>query len=426
MRPRRTATVRRALGISTVAFLLTVSCAVPAVIAQEIQEGAHWVGTWAAAAVARPQPQPTDESPRGLNDQTLRQVVHTSIGGDHVRVVLSNVFGTAPLEIGAAHIALRASEAGIVPTLGAPLTFSGNRGIRIPAGAVVVTDPVSLLVPPLVDLAIDLYLPGGSSTAPSRLTLHGGARQTSYVSRSGDHTGATNLPVLTTTESWLFLARVEVTPRQPTGAIVAIGDSITDGYSSTPNLNSRWPDYLARRLMARPDGSEMGVLNAGIDGNRILSGGMGVSALARFDRDVLAQTGATHVVVLLGINDLGLTREDPRPSSADLITGHRQLIARARARGLKVIGATLLPFEGATFGEYWTAEGEATRQAFNEWMRTSGEHDGVIDFDAILRDPAHPTTLLPQYDSGDHLHPSDIGYMAMAAMIDLSLFDLEP
>ena len=271
-------------------------------------------------------------------------------GGDHVRVVLSNVFGTAPLEVGAAHIALRASEAGIVPTLGASLTFSGSRGIRIPAGAVAVTDPVALLVPPLVDLAIDVYLPEGSSTAPSRLTIHGGARQTSYVSRPGDHTGAANLPVLTTTESWLFLARVEVTPRQPTGAIVAIGDSITDGYSSTPNLNSRWPDYLARRLMARPDGSRMGVLNAGIDGNRILSGGMGVSALARFDRDVLAQTGATHVVVLLGINDLGLTRDDPRPSTADLITGHRQLIARARAQGLKVIGATLLPFEGRRSG----------------------------------------------------------------------------
>jgi len=426
MLPRRTATARRALGISTVAFLLTVFSAVPAVIAQEIQRGAHWVGTWATAAVARPQPPPTDESPLGLHDQTLRQIVHTSIGGDHVRVVLSNVFGTAPLEVGAAHIALRASEADIVPALGTSLTFSGNPGIRIPAGAVVVTDPVRLLVPPLVDLAIDVYLPGESSPTPSRLTIHGGARQTSYVSRPGDHTGATSFPVLTTTESWLFLARVEVTLRQPTGAIVAIGDSITDGYSSTPNTNSRWPDYLAQRLMARPDGARMGVLNAGIDGNRILSGGMGLSALARFDRDVLVQTGVTHVVVLLGINDLGLTRQEPRPSTADLIAGHRQLIARAHARGLKVIGATLLPFEGATFGDYWTAEGEATRQQFNEWVRTSGEHDGVIDFDATLRDPAHPTKLLPQYDSGDHLHPSDIGYMAMAAMIDLELFDLEP
>ena len=201
-----------------------------------------------------------------------------------------------------------------------------------------------------------------------------------------------------------------------------LGDSITDGFNSTPDTNNRWPDHLARRLMAA--GGGIAVLNLGIDGNRVLADGAGVSALARFDRDVLAQPGATHVFVLEGINDLGigaLFMDGPRPTTAQLIAGHRQLIARAHSRGLKILAATLLPYEGTTFPGYFTPEGEAIRQAFNEWIRTSKEYDGFIDFDAVMRDPAQPSKMLAKYDSGDHLHPSDAGYQAMANAFDLAL-----
>ena len=200
---------------------------------------------------------------------------------------------------------------------------------------------------------------------------------------------------------------------------MTFGDSITDGARSTLDMNSRWPDYLARRLAARKKGKPVGVLNAGISGNQVLGDGAGVSALARFDRDVLMQTGVTHVIVMEGINDIGIARSNPTPSADDLIAGHRQLIARAHARVLKVYGATLTPFEGAA---YWSAEGEAKRQALNQWIRTSGEYDGVIDFDQVTRDPAAPTKFLPAYDSGDHLHPGDAGYKAMGEAVDLKLF----
>jgi lysophospholipase L1-like esterase len=218
--------------------------------------------------------------------------------------------------------------------------------------------------------------------------------------------------------AWFLLARVEVTAPAGTAAVVTIGDSITDGARSTADTNSRWPDQLARRLAARK-GAGAAVLNAGISGNRVLGDGAGVSALARFDRDVLMQTGVTHVVVLEGINDIGIARNNPSPSAEDLIAGHKQLIARAHARGLKIYGATLTPFEGAP---YYTAEGEAKRQALNTWIRSSGAYDGVIDFDMITRDPAAPTRFLPAYDSGDHLHPGDAGYKAMGDAVDLALF----
>jgi lysophospholipase L1-like esterase len=221
-----------------------------------------------------------------------------------------------------------------------------------------------------------------------------------------------------TTGAWFLLARVEVAAASGAGAVVAFGDSITDGARSTADMNSRWPDYLARRLAAR-GGSPIAVLNAGISGNQVLGDGAGVSALARFDRDVLMQTGVTHVIVMEGINDIGLARANPSPSAADLIAGHKQLIERARARGLKVYGATLTPFEGAF---YYTAEGEAKRQALNQWIRTSGAYDAVIDFDQVTRDPSAPTKFLPAHDSGDHLHPGDAGYKAMGEAIDLKLF----
>jgi lysophospholipase L1-like esterase len=349
----------------------------------------------------------------------LRQIVHTSVGGDRVRVVLSNVFGTAPLEVGGAAVAAREQGAAIRAGSSRPLTFGGSKSATILQGAILVSDPVDFPVGAVSDLVVDLYLPGELGLGPSPVTTHNGASQTNYVSVAGNHVGAQSLPVDKESVAWFLLARVEVTAAPGTRAVVAFGDSITDGARSTANTNSRWPDTLARRLAESKRGPRVAVLNAGISGNRVLGDGAGVSALARFDKDVLLQTGVTHVVVMEGINDIGGARANPSPSADDLIAGHRQLIARARARGLKIYGATLTPFEGAG---YYTVEGEAKRQALNEWIRTSGEYDGVIDFDAVTRDPAAPTKFAAFADSGDHLHPNDAGYKAMGEAVDLALF----
>ena len=413
---------RLVAGLVLVWCLLAVQ---PLVLAQGGQSVEHWVWTWATAVVAQPPTPSADPAlappPPRFAHQTLRQIVHVSLGGDRVRVVLSNTYGTLPLAVGAAHIALHAEDAAIVPGSSRALTFGRRPGTTIPAGAVVFSDPVNLTVPPLADLSIDLYFPGDTPATGSPLTTHAGANQTNYVSTSGNHTGVAELPVMTTTPSWFFLSRVEVVAPERVGAVVLLGDSITDGTGSTSNTNNRWPDHLARRLQAA--NIAMGVLNLGIAGNRVLADGAGVSALARFDRDVLTQTGVTHVIVLesindigLALNDLGLPRSDPPPSAAGIIFGHQQLIARARARGLTIYGATLTPFEGtAVTPSYWSAEGDATRQAVNEWIRTSGEYDAVIDFEAAVRDPDAPTTFLPRYDSGD------AGYAAMADAVDLEL-----
>lgn len=356
-------------------------------------------------------------APINFNDQTLRQIVHTTLGGDRIRVVVSNAFGTSPLAVGAAHVALREKDAAIVAKSDRVMTFAGSPVVNVPAGAVVVSDPVALTVPPLGDVAIDLYLPGDTAASTSPLTTHNGALQTSYVSTSGNHAGAADLPVMTTTAAWFFLARVEVAGSGQAGAVVAFGDSITDGTRSTPNTNSRWPDLLAKRFQMQK--MNFGVLNQGIAGNRVLGDGAGVSALARFDRDVIAQAGATHVIVLESINDIGIARDSACPSAADLIAAHRQLIERAHAHGLKIFGATLTPFEGAA---YWTKEGEAKRQAVNEWIRTGKAYDGVVDFDAAVRDPNAPTKIQQQFNPGDNLHMNDAGYQAMANAIDLGLF----
>ena len=420
----------------------------------------RWVGTWATAEVGRPQnpipaagpplrpfmvntrcpapatppvappPGQTFAPPPYLHftNQTLRQIVHTSIGGSKARVVLSNAYGTAPLTIGAAYIALRDKQAAIETASGRPLTFSGKPTITIPANAVMYSDPVNLAVPPMADLAIDLYLPGTTNTSAT-LTMHGGAFQTSYISETGNYAGTATFPQVGTTRSWFVLSRVDVAAPDATGAIVAFGDSITDGAASTADTNNRWPDHLARRLLAQ--GTKMGVLNAGIGGNRVLneaavpSGldvravGAGINALARFERHVLSLPGVTDVIVLEGINDIGNARENPTPTAEDLIAGHKQLIEQAHARGLRIFGATLTPFWGAA---YYTEVGEAKRQALNDWIRTSKAYDGVIDFDKATRDPNDPKKLLGQYDSCDYLHPSDAGYKAMGEAIDLSLF----
>ena len=403
----------------------------------------HWVGTWATALVTRPQPprpatgeQPATPAPGtqpvgqpagqpaalSLNNQTLREIVHVSIGGSRVRVVLSNEFGTAPLTIGAVSIALHDKDSKIAAGSNRALAFSGRPSVTIPPGASMISDPVDENIPPMGDLAIDLYLPTEMTPLTSPLTVHAGASQTNYVSSTGNFAGSADMPVLTTTPSWYLLERVEVTAPVETGAIVTFGDSITDGARSTPNTNNRWPDHLAKRLLAGSGNAKLAVLNTGIGGNRLLSDSIanfGINALARFDRDVLAEPGAMYVVVLEGINDIGNARANPLPSAADLIAAQRQIIERAHAHGLIIFGATLTPFEGAA---YFSPEGEAKRQAVNNWIRTSKAYDGVVDFDAATRDPASPGKFLALYDSGDHLHPNDAGYEAMGKAIDLHLF----
>ena len=404
------------------AMVAIYGLAVDAPLLAQTGTDAHWVGTWATATVAR-DPQPEGGGPGGGNanrpvlnfdDQTLRQIVRTTTGGDQVRAVLSNTFGTAALSVGGASIARRDAEAAIVTSSARGLTFNGHTQVTIPAGAQVLSDPVDFATAAAEDLAIDIYLPGDTASGMSPLTMHTGAFQTSYVSTTGNHLGVEDLPVMTTTQSWFFLARVEVTVPESVGAVVTFGDSIPDGTRSTPDTNNRWPDQLVRRLV--DEGIEMGVLNTGIAANRVLSEGRGVNALARFARDVLTQSGVTHVVVLEGINDL---RGDPSTTTDDLIGGYRQLIARAHAQGLRIYGATLLPCEGSN---RWTPEVETKRLALNDWIRTSDEFDGLIDFDEVVRDPAEPSKILPVYDSGDHLHPSDAGYQAMGDAVDLELF----
>ena len=417
------------------------------------QTSGRWVGTWSTALVGRPltpappappQPPPFMASacpppptspvvtpPAGqsfgpqpfiqFSNQTLRQIVRVTVGGSRARVVLSNAFGATPITIGTAHLALRASGDTIQSGTTGTLTFSGRSTITIPANAIAYSDAVPIPIPPLADLAIDVYLPG-VTTSTSPLTMHGAALQTNYISETGNHTGSTKFPTVSTTRSWFLLSRVEVDATDARGVIVAFGDSITDGSASTPDTNSRWPDVLAQRLHAAPTANRMGVLNAGIGGNRLLSEGAfnaGINALARFEVDVLSQTGVTDVIVLEGINDIGNARQNPTPTAEDLIASHRQMIERAHAKGVRIIGATLTPFWGAG---YFTEVGEAKRTALNDWIRSGKAYDGVIDFDKATRDPNDPKKLLAAYDSCDHLHPSDAGYKAMGDAIDLGLF----
>jgi len=404
----------------------------------------HWVASWSTAAVLRPQPgnpvpqvapqapqtpQAPAPPPITLNNQTLRQIVHLSAGGARARVVLANTFGTAPLIIGAAQIALHDKDSKIVAGSARALTFGGRSSVTIPAGAVMLSDAASITLPALTDVVIDLFLPEDLTKSSSPLTIHAGANQTNYISTPGNFAGAADMPGASKLPSWLFLAGVETAEPQQVSAVVTFGDSITDGTRSTPDSNSRWPDQLAKRLVAKSV-NVRAVVNTGIAANRVLGENnapvfpfgfnAGVNALARFDRDVLALAGVSHVIVLEGINDIGLARQNPTPSAEDLIAAHQQMVERAHEHGLKIFGATLLPFDGAA---YWSPEGEAKRHAFNDWLRKSSAYDGVIDFDAALRDPASPNKILLKYDSGDHLHPNDAGYEAMAGAIDLKLFE---
>ncbi len=376
-----------------------------------------WVGSWTST------PAPVEDA--ALANQTLRMIAHVSVGGERIRVRLSNAYGTRKLRIGSARVGLRAEGPCIATGSDRALTFNGTTVVDIPAGALVVSDPADLEVEPLADLAVSIYVPGAVPSS-FQVTGHGNSHQTNYISTPGDFTAATELPVGQLTTAQLFLSAVEVLTTDNAGGIVTVGDSLTDCNLSRLDANNRWPDQLARRLIARSDGRPMGVMNQGIGGNRILHDGRGDSGLRRFDRDVLAQSGVTHAIVLLGINDIrnrnGLAEEVV--SAEEMIGGLHQMAVRAHTQGLRIFGGTLLTFEHETFNPgFYTAEGEAKRQAVNAWIRGSGEFDAVIDFEAALRDPDHPTRMLPKYDCGDHLHPSDLGYQRMGDCIDLSLFD---
>jgi lysophospholipase L1-like esterase len=366
------------------------------------------VSTWATAPVSAA---PTDAN--RINNQTIRNVVHLSVGGDKVRVKFSNRYGTAPLVVNAASVAVRAGDETIVVGSNRQLTFGGFTSFTIPINGELWSDWADLRVTDQADLAVDLYLSIDTSASTSPLTLHNArpAGQILSYLATGNQVGVTTLPTEATRTMWYFTVGVDVAAPKAVGAIVAFGDSITDGSASTLNANARWPDFLARRIAAQTEIRPMGVPNLGIGGNRVLMGGTGENALARFDRDALVQTGATHIIVLEGINDIsGLNTADR------IIEGHRQLIKRAHARGLKIYGATVTPFANAPDAR------EQQRLILNDWIRNSGHYDAVIDFDAAVRDPANPRRMLPQYDSGDTLHPNSAGYEAMANAIDLNLF----
>lgn len=395
--------------------LLIIALAIPCLYAQTKE---HWVSTWATSPQrffafgggAKP----------SFQDQTIRMVAHTIIPGSRVRIELSNAFGAAEVKIGAAHIALRDKDSSIVPASDHALMFSGHPSVSIPPGATEISDPVNLDLPAESDVAVSLYLPEETNAD----TVHSVGLHTTYVAK-GDATAQTAMAD-TMSQSYYWLANIDVAADPKAAAIVAFGDSITDGATSTADTNRSWPSFLAERLTAGR-GPRIAVLNQGISGNQILRDGAGVNALARFDRDVLAQPGVKWMTILEGINDIGIRLRAGAPASGavtadELIAGLQQMIDRAHEHGIKVIGCTLTPFEGAA---YYSDAGEQVREQVNEWIRSGKAFDAVVDFDAITRDPANPKQIRPDFNIRDHLHPNDAGYKAMADAIDLSLFGVK-
>ncbi|MGA7523644.1 MAG: SGNH/GDSL hydrolase family protein [Acidobacteriaceae bacterium] len=381
-----------------------------------------WMETWAASQQI---PEPQNALPAAeMDDVTIREIFHLSVAGSMIRVRLSNAFGTEPLRFTAVHVARpMGASAAIVPGSDTAVTFSGAASVTVPAGAEYWSDPVAFPVTALSNVTVSFHL----GTAPARQTGHPGSRETTYFVH-GDQVAATDWPDAQDVEHWYEVSGIEVPAPADGSDVIALGDSITDGHATTTNGNNRWTDDLAERLQASPATRNIGVLNEGIGGNRLLNDGLGPNALARFDRDVLAQAGARWVIVLEGINDLGtLTRDGDVPAAEHqalvrrILGAYEQIVLRAHADGLKVIGGTLTPYLGS---EYYHPgpESEADREAINAWIRTPGHFDAVVDFDKVIRDPEHPDRILPKYDSGDHLHPSVAGYRAMAGAIPLALF----
>jgi lysophospholipase L1-like esterase/peptidoglycan/xylan/chitin deacetylase (PgdA/CDA1 family) len=393
-------------------------------VSQAAPGSTHWIGSWAASQQL---PEAQNSLPvEDLRDATLRQIVHLSIGGQQLRVHLSNRFGTAPLHFAAVHIARPTLpvSGSIAVSTDTALTFSGNTGVTVPAGVDYVSDPVAFSVAPLSDLAISLH----TDAPPANQTGHPGSRATSYIVH-GNRVSAGDLPEAKKLEHWYFLAGVDVDAPPQAAAIVTLGDSITDGHGATTDRNDRWPDFLAKRLQSDSGKKEFAVLNQGIGGNRLLLDGLGPNALARFDHDVLAQPGVRYVMVLEGVNDIGMlarTRGVPaaehESTVKNIVAAYEQIVSRAHPHGIHVIGATILPFADSAFYHPSPAT-EADRQAINAWIRGAGHFDAFVDFDEVTRDPQRPDRLLPAFDSGDHLHPSPAGFAAMADAVPLSLFD---
>jgi lysophospholipase L1-like esterase len=385
------------------------------------QPSPTWVGSWAASQQL-PEPQ-NSLPPDDLRDATLRQLIHLSVGGTTLRVHLSNAFGTSPLHLSSVHIArpVSASSAAIDPASDKALSFHGAGGVTIPAGAEFLSDPLDYPTAPLSNLAVSIHF----DDPPAQQTGHPGSRATSYLAH-GDLVSAPDLANAKKVAHWYQLSGVDVSAGSAAAAIVALGDSITDGHGATTDANDRWTDVLARRLQAASP--NLSVLNQGIGGNHLLTDGNGPNALARFDRDVLAQAGVRYVIVLEGVNDLGGLTRDHEVSPADhaafvqrILAVYEQIIAQARTHGIMAIGATILPYKGSGYYHPGRAN-EGDRKAVNDWIRVPGHFDAVVDFDHVMRDPAQPDQMLPAYDSGDHLHPSPAGYAAMANAIPLSLF----
>jgi lysophospholipase L1-like esterase len=409
------------LGLPSVAALLILAAVIAAGTASRpavaARHGYDWVTSWSAS----PQhPSLGTLGMTGFHDQTVRDIVFPSVGGNMIRLELTNAFGRSPLQVGRVTVALADLGAGVVPGTIHPVSFGGRGSVRIPAGGQVLSDPVGMQVSVMQELAVSIYVPGRTGVA----TLHSQALQLNWVSTVGDHTGEAGSDAFTIpVPSWYYLSGLDVRSSGTAGTVVAFGDSITDGVDSSVGGNDRWPNDLARRL-STVAGPGLSVADAGIGGNRLLTATRccGASAQARFARDALDQPGVRDVIVLEGINDVGVSvgprHSDTGLTPARMIAGYRDLIAQAHARGVRIFGATLLPYQGAG---YYSLAGEAIREAVNAWIRTSGAFDGVIDFDAVMRDPANPLRLNPAYDPGDHLHPNDAGYQAMADAINLDM-----
>jgi lysophospholipase L1-like esterase len=387
-----------------------------------------WITTWAAT----PAPRWAEELPAPFNvpevleGQTVRQVARISVGGDQVRIVLSNEFGARPVTIGSATVALSAGGDTVDPATVKPVTFSGQTSAVIPPGAPLVSDPVDLAVKPLSSVVVSFYLPKKTGIT----SVHWDGAQTTYVSGTGDKTKDADFKPESTDKSRLFLSRILTTAKPDSNAIVFFGDSITDGACSTVDTNNRWPDHIAERLQAEghPD---VAVVNEAYSGDRVLTNGMGTNALSRFDMSVLSHPRVSTVVMMMGINDIGwpgkdaITPSDPEPTAEDVIAGYKQIIQRAHDHGIRFVGVTLTPFidtfKGLPTSGYYTPEKEKIREAVNDWIRANKTAEGLIDFDKLLEDPNNPKHINPAYDCGDHLHPNDAGYQAMAKAVDLSV-----